>query len=82
MSGPSKQIEAIAKPFILYETNQMRRGQHFAAVLVSSALLGGVATALVLLFSELTGAHLPWSVASVAGALIGSVVGHLVWPGK
>lgn len=58
----------------------MRQKQDPTTVMVSSALLGGVATAFVLLFSDLTGAPLPWWVATMVGALIGSVVGYVVRP--
>jgi len=60
-------------------TKQMRRKQEPATGLVTSAVLGGVATALVVLFSDLTGARLPWAVATMVGALIGSVLGYVVW---
>jgi len=61
------------------DTQQMRRKPPAPTVMVSSALLGGVATAFVLLFSDLTGARLPLSLAGMVGALIGSVVGYVVW---
>jgi hypothetical protein len=44
----------------------MRHKPDTATVVVSNALLGGVATAFVLLFSDLTGARLPWLVATVS----------------
>ena len=61
---------------------QMRRKQEPATGLVTSALLGGVATALVVVFSDLTGARLPWPAAIMVGAVIGSVLGLLIWRGK
>ncbi len=62
------------------DRGQMRHKQDSAIVMVSSALLGALATAFVLLFSDLTGVQLPWWVATMVGALIGSVVGYVVRP--
>jgi hypothetical protein len=58
----------------------MRQKPNPTTDMVNSALLGGVATALVLLFSDLTGARLPWWLATMVGALIGSAVGYVVRP--
>ena len=60
----------------------MRRNHEPATALVTSALLGGVATALVVGFSDLIGARLPWPAAIMVGAVVGSVLGFLILRGK
>jgi len=57
----------------------MKRRQNVLFGIISSALLAGLATVLILIFSALTGARIPGWVVSGLGALIGTVVGYFVY---